>query len=50
MWDDLAASGDEPPLSDAQREEIERRLGAMSENPGTYSSWDEIRRKVDRRR
>lgn len=49
MWNDLAGSGADPGLTDAQREEIERRLVRHELNPGEYSSWDEIRRKIDRR-
>ena len=37
----------EPELTDAQRAEIERRLERHEENPGKYSTWDEIRRKLE---
>ena len=50
MWDDLAGAGDEIELTEAQREEIERRLSRHDANPGSYSSWDEIRRRIEGRR
>lgn len=49
MWDDLAGSGDEIELTEAQREELERRLRRHEANPGSYSSWDEIRRRIEGR-
>ncbi|HEX9463585.1 MAG TPA: addiction module protein [Alphaproteobacteria bacterium] len=47
LWDSVAAQPDSlPPLSDAQRVEIERRLAEHARDPGTATSWDEIRARL----
>jgi putative addiction module component (TIGR02574 family) len=48
IWDGLVAQGDTLPLSDAQRDELDRRLDAMAREPGATLSWDEVRARVGR--
>ena len=46
IWDSIAASPESIPVTDAQREELDRRLQAYAENPGEGVSWDELKEKV----
>jgi putative addiction module component (TIGR02574 family) len=44
----MAASDDfeDAPLTQAQQEELERRLRDMEENPDDYLTWDEVLRQL----
>lgn len=44
IWDSLTP--DDVPVTDAQRKELDRRLGAHEENPGEYISWEELRQRM----
>lgn len=46
IWDSVAAFPEAIPLTDAQKEELDRRLQAYSENPNEGISWDELRDKL----
>ncbi len=48
IWDSIAASPESLPVTDAQREELDRRLQAHAQNPAEVVSWDELKRKVRR--
>jgi putative addiction module component (TIGR02574 family) len=43
IWDSVAAFPDAIPLTDAQKEELDRRLQAYAENPSEGISWDELK-------
>jgi putative addiction module component (TIGR02574 family) len=47
LWDDIARSSREVEITPAQREEAERRLGKHESDPGEYSSWDEIKYRLE---
>lgn len=47
LWDDIARSPREVELSAAQREEAERRLLRHENDPGEYSSWEEVKRRLE---
>lgn len=47
LWDDIARSSREVDLTPAQREEAERRLRSHEVDPREYSSWDEIKRRLE---
>ena len=49
LWDQIASVPDDVELTDAQREEIERRLRAHEQEPGDYTSWKELRRQLERK-
>ena len=49
LWDQIADSPDEVELTESQRQELERRLRAHEENPGEYSSWDELRQRLQKK-
>jgi putative addiction module component (TIGR02574 family) len=46
LWDGIAVSQDSYPISEAEREELERRLEAYDRDPDAGSSWDEVERRI----
>jgi len=46
IWDSIAAVPDAVPLTDAQREELERRLTAYREDPTLGSPWEEVKKRL----
>ena len=50
IWDSIAAVPDSIPLSQADREELERRLAAYPADPRAGSPWTEVRERLLRRR
>jgi putative addiction module component (TIGR02574 family) len=46
IWDSIAAFPDAIPLTDAQKEELDRRLQAYAENPNEGISWNELKDKL----
>lgn len=49
LWDDIAASTEEVPLTEAQREDLERRLTEYETDPDSGSPWDEVRSRISER-
>ena len=49
LWDSIAASGDEIPLTSAEVEELDRRLADLETNPAAEVPWDEVRARVEER-
>jgi putative addiction module component (TIGR02574 family) len=47
LWDDIARSPREVKLTQAQREEAERRLRRHEANPAEYTSWEDLRRRLE---
>jgi putative addiction module component (TIGR02574 family) len=43
IWDSVAAFPEAIPLTDAQKEELDRRLQAYAGNPNEGISWDELK-------
>lgn len=43
IWDSVAAFPEAIPLTDAQKEELDRRLQAYARNPNEGFPWDELR-------
>jgi putative addiction module component (TIGR02574 family) len=43
IWDSIAADASNLPLTDAQRQELDRRLAAYQADPTGGSSWDLVR-------
>ncbi|HEY2955471.1 MAG TPA: addiction module protein [Candidatus Eisenbacteria bacterium] len=50
LWDEIARSPQEVDLTPAQREEAERRLRRHESSPGTYTSWEEVKRRLESER
>ncbi len=46
LWDDLAATPEEVPFHDWQKEELARRKANLLNNPTSGLSWDEVMRRV----
>ena len=49
LWDRIALRPEQVEPTDAQRAEIERRLRVHDTDPGTYTSWDDLRRRLEER-
>ncbi|HMQ79653.1 MAG TPA: addiction module protein [Ignavibacteria bacterium] len=45
LWDSLSNPNDIP-LTDEQKEELDRRLEAHYKNPESGSSWDEVKARI----
>lgn len=43
IWESIAAEPGEPELTEAQRQELERRLEAHAASPESVVSWDEVK-------
>ena len=46
IWDSVAAFPEAIPLTDAQKEELDCRLQAYTQNPNEGISWDELKDKL----
>ena len=49
VWDGLVANDAAPEVSDAQQQELDRRLDSLEHAPAATLSWDEVRVRVSRR-
>jgi putative addiction module component (TIGR02574 family) len=49
IWDSIAATPEELPLTDAQRAELDRRLDAYEIYPRAGSTWEEVRARLKSR-
>lgn len=43
IWDSIAASNAAPPLTDAQKIELDRRLADHEANPDDVVPWEEVK-------
>lgn len=46
LWDSLPDDSTEPELTDAEREELGRRVEAYRADPGAGAPWDEVRERI----
>ncbi len=46
LWDDLAATPDQIPLHDWQKEELARRKANLMNNPASALTWEEVKRRA----
>ena len=46
IWDSVAAFPEAVSLTDAQRQELDRRLHAYQQNPNEGVSWDELKERI----
>jgi putative addiction module component (TIGR02574 family) len=42
IWESIAAEVDQLPLTDAEREELDRRLAAHRANPAAAIPWEQV--------
>lgn len=50
LWDDIARNPGKVKLTPGQLEEVERRLRRHEESPGNYSSWEDVKSRLEDRR
>jgi putative addiction module component (TIGR02574 family) len=43
IWDGIVSRGAAPPLTEAQKTELDRRLADHLANPNDVVSWDEVK-------
>jgi len=48
IWDSIAAAPDALELTDAEREELDRRWTAYERDPSVGSPWAEVRARIQR--
>ncbi|MDP1633349.1 MAG: addiction module protein [Gallionellaceae bacterium] len=46
IWDGIASRGEAPPLTDAQKAELDRRLADRLANPDDVIPWNEVKAAV----
>jgi putative addiction module component (TIGR02574 family) len=46
IWDSIAANPEALPLSDADRQELDRRLESYARNPDEGVPWDDLKKRV----
>jgi putative addiction module component (TIGR02574 family) len=46
ILDSLDADREPPPLTEAQRQELDRRLAILEANPDGASAWEEVEARV----
>ncbi len=46
IWDSIAAFPEAVPLTNEQKQELDRRLQAYAQNPDEGISWDELKEKM----
>jgi putative addiction module component (TIGR02574 family) len=46
IWDSIAAFPEAVPLTEEQREELDRRLAAYHQNPESGLSWEEVKGRL----
>ena len=46
LWDDLAATPSDVPVTDWQKEELDRRKANLMSKPVSGLCWDEVKRRV----
>jgi putative addiction module component (TIGR02574 family) len=46
IWDSVADEQPDLPLSDAQKQDLDRRIASCEANPTAGSSWDEVKSRL----
>ncbi|PHJ61998.1 addiction module protein [Nostoc linckia z18] len=46
LWDSILATPDEVPLSDEQKQELDRRLEMHRQDPNRGSSWQSVKQRL----
>lgn len=49
LWDDLAATPDDVPIHDWQKQEVARRKANLMKNPVSGLDWSDVKRNIRRR-
>jgi putative addiction module component (TIGR02574 family) len=46
IWDSIAAEAENLPLSEAQQQDLKRRVAAYEDNPKAGSTWEEVKARL----
>ena len=46
LWDSISQHQEELPLSEAQQQELDRRLENYKQNPANGSRWEEVKKRL----
>ena len=46
IWDSIATEAEQAPLSEAQKQDLQRRLDSYAENPKAGSSWESVKARL----
>ena len=46
IWDSIADVEEELPLTEAQRQDLQRRVAAYEANPKAGSTWEEVKARL----
>ncbi|HEY9804887.1 MAG TPA: addiction module protein [Leptolyngbyaceae cyanobacterium] len=46
LWDSISGQEEEVPLSEAQQQELDRRLANYQQNPANGSTWEEVKNRL----
>ena len=46
IWDSIATTEEEIPLTEAQKRDLQRRIAAHEANPKAGSSWEEVKARL----
>jgi putative addiction module component (TIGR02574 family) len=46
LWDSIAADSASVPLSETQKQELDRRLARYRQNPTEGTTWDELKKRL----
>ena len=49
IWDSIAEQETDIPLTEAQRQDLERRIANYEANPKAGSSWQEVKARLQQR-
>jgi putative addiction module component (TIGR02574 family) len=49
IWDGIAAEPEAIEVTQAQRDELDRRLAADDADPSAGASWDEVKKRIQRK-
>ena len=50
LWDSIASSPEQVPVTEAQKRELDRRLDAYRADPAAGSSWEKVKESILRRK
>jgi putative addiction module component (TIGR02574 family) len=46
IWDSIVAEGEEVPLTEAQRQDLQQRLARYEANPKAGATWEEVKARL----
>jgi putative addiction module component (TIGR02574 family) len=47
LWESLPEDSPDPPITDAQRAELVRRVAAFRRDPTAGSTWEDVRARIE---